>query len=172
MSTTSTTGSPDAGRVDLRGAVVVGVGNPFRGDDGAGPRLVARLRELCPDLPAIDAGGAPEEHAERILGMGVARAVLVDAAPMGLPPGSVRSLPAARLGDTAVSTHRIPPGLFVALLARLGGIGTVIVGIEPGSVEPGESLSPAVAEAVERLAAQAATERAFDAPPRFPEDAV
>lgn len=172
MSTTSTTASSDLGRIDLAGAVVVGVGNRFRGDDAAGPVLVDRLARTCPALPAVDAGCAPEEHAEAILGMGVRRAVLVDAAPMGLPPGSVRSLPVGRLGDETVSTHRLPVGLFVELLARLGGIDTLIVGIEPASVAPGAGLTPAVAAAVERLALSAAGERAFHAPPRFPADAL
>lgn len=163
-----------ADRIDLADAILVGVGNPLRGDDGAGPELAARFLRDLPHLPALDAGSRPEEFAEEILalakGRPIRRAVVFDAAPMGLPAGSVRRLPLSRIGDATVSTHRIPIHLFAELLKALGGIESVIVGIEPSCVEPGAPLSAPVREAIDRIVGHAAKERALEAPPRFPED--
>lgn len=157
-------------RFDLARSVVVGVGNPLRGDDGFGPALVAALAARGARVPAIDAGGAPEERAEEILAMGVARAVVFDCATMGLAPGELRIVPAARVATGAVSTHRLPIGLFVELLTRLGGVEVLLAGAEPASTGLGDPLSGPVRATLDRLVRQIAEENAFDAAPRFPEE--
>ena len=72
-------------RSDKRTAkiVLVGIGNPLRGDDGFGPALIAALdgqvRAVC-----IDAGTAPESYAGKIIKENPDTVVFVDAADLDL----------------------------------------------------------------------------------------
>lgn len=70
--------------------LILGLGNPFRGDDGVGPAVIATIREgnHLLDVKIID-GGTP--GLETILIWRGYRCVLiVDAADMGLEPGQWR----------------------------------------------------------------------------------
>jgi hydrogenase maturation protease len=67
--------------------LVLGLGNPFRGDDGIGPEVVAALRQetLSPDVTIID-GGTPGLETV-LIWQNHQRVIVVDAADMGLDPG-------------------------------------------------------------------------------------
>jgi hydrogenase maturation protease len=66
--------------------VIVGIGNPIRGDDGVAIRLVRKLREMLPQRFEVkESVTAGLELMEAILGYG--RAILIDAirTPEGVP---------------------------------------------------------------------------------------
>ena len=64
----------------LRGkTVIVGMGNPLRGDDGFGPALIERLRGKV-SATCIDAGIAPENYVGRIVKETPDTILLVDVA--------------------------------------------------------------------------------------------
>jgi hydrogenase maturation protease len=67
--------------------LVIGLGNPLRGDDGVGPRLVEELnhRGLPGEVTALD-GGAGGLDLLQVL-EGWQRVVVVDAADVGREPG-------------------------------------------------------------------------------------
>ncbi|MHB1872583.1 MAG: hydrogenase maturation protease [Steroidobacteraceae bacterium] len=136
---------------------VIGVGNPDRGDDGAGPACIAALRaRLASDVELIRSDGEPA--ALLALLEGSSEVYLIDACAAGLPAGgirrwnaAVRPLP-ARAGSP--SSHGL--GLAEALeLARALGVlpaRCVVYGIEGRSYEAGEPLSVPVRAAVESVA--------------------
>ncbi|HET6964112.1 MAG TPA: hydrogenase maturation protease [Acidimicrobiales bacterium] len=131
--------------------VVIGLGNPDRGDDAVGPIVAGRAAGAV-GLPADSCPPpGPVELLERW--QGVDLAVVVDAVRAGDPPGTVRVIDAAAeavLGMATASTH----GLGLACALRLSrAIGRapgrmVLVGVEGGDFSAGGDLSPAVAEAV------------------------
>ncbi len=145
-----------------RDVVVVGCGNLLRGDDGAGPECVRLLiaRDLPAGVIAIDAGTS---GADVVLCMRTAnRVILVDACQSGRPPGSVVRLSAADLAE-------IPPtgpldihafrwidavSLTRALAGEQPGPTISVWLVEAADFAPGRGLSPPVAAAVERLAAE------------------
>ncbi|MBP2018897.1 hydrogenase maturation protease [Symbiobacterium terraclitae] len=143
-------------RKALRGrVVVVGIGNPGRGDDGAGPR-VARLlaRQLRPEAPegpcdrivaAIAAETTPEAEAGRIAALGPDCVLLVDAVDFGAPPGSSRLFGeedlTARLGWFA---HRPPLALLMRYLQERTGARVVLLGIQPRDVGWSARMTPPV----------------------------
>lgn len=89
-------------------ALIVGIGNVLRGDDGAGPAVVARLvqRGVQPTTSCFATHQLMPEMAERL--DGVTLVVFVDAA-VDVAPGEVRT---ERLH--APSGHIVPPvGHFV-----------------------------------------------------------
>ena len=104
-------------------AVVIGIGNPDRGDDGAGREAVRRLCGRVPpgvELRAMD--GEPAALLDALWGAGAAW--LVDACASGAPPGTVHRLDAAagplpREGF-ALSSHGLGLAEAVELARALG----------------------------------------------------
>ncbi len=142
--------------------VLLGVGNPLGRDDALGLRLAERLKGT--DWVAI-----PAQSLENALGIVGKLApdllVVVDAAEMGLPPGSIRRLPLLQASTMLASTHGLP----LPLLLALSGISqAVLIGVEPKERGLGEGLSPEVAEALDRLVQLLAAGRLTEIPELVP----
>ncbi len=137
--------------------LILGLGNPLRGDDGVGPRVVAELlRRGLPDgVAAVDGGTGGLDLLHLLEGW--ERAIIVDTALLGRRPGEfVRFTPEeAHLVGSLVSLSSHTAGLADALaLARALGQRLpeiVIYGIQPERMDWEEGLSPAVAAALPRL---------------------
>lgn len=138
--------------------MVIGVGNEFRRDDGAGPQLVARLRQHA--LAGVDyivSDGDPVAMIEAW--DGAALAVVVDAVRIDqTAPGRLYRLILDRDGPApypTVSSHGLGLGEAIGLARALGRMPArlIVHGIEAGDVGPGTGLTPAVAAATARLAA-------------------
>ncbi|MCA9922262.1 MAG: hydrogenase maturation protease, partial [Anaerolineales bacterium] len=78
--------------------LVLGIGNPLRGDDGVGTAVISALQHmpLPPDVELVDGGTAGLEIV--LLLQAYRRVIVVDAADMGLLPGEWRRFG----GNTAV----------------------------------------------------------------------
>lgn len=142
--------------------VVVGCGNLLRGDDGAGPECVRRLAKggLPAGVVAIDAGTS---GADVVLNMrGANRVILVDACQSGRPPGTLLRLQAADLaeippaGPLDIHAFRWIDAVRLArvLAAEDPGPAISVWLVEGIDFAPGSGISPPVAAAVERLAAE------------------
>jgi len=136
-------------------AAVIGVGNPFRRDDGAGPETVARLRDRVPPgvrVAALD--GEPTGLMEAW--SGVALAIVVDTIVCDPPdPGRIHRVrpPAALPVGTSVATHGLGVVEAVRLAAALDRLprALVVLGVEAADVGVGPGLSPQVAAAIPAL---------------------
>jgi len=130
--------------------VIIGVGNPFREDDGIGPAVIAQLR----DDPALNAQADLYDGGTDGLGLipvieRYTQAIIVDAVRMGLPPGTIKVFTpqdvAFPIQSDSLSTHGFGLAQVMELLPQLGNTTALtIVGIEPESVNFAEGLSPAV----------------------------
>lgn len=124
---------------------VIGVGNPWRGDDGAGP-AVARA-----------AGGVSTADPARLLDLweGARHAVVVDACVSGAAPGTIHRGDAGRPAQPA-STHGIGVADAIALARSLGRLPPRldVYAIEGADFGHGDRLTPAVAAAVDALAGE------------------
>jgi len=137
--------------------VVIGVGNPYRRDDGLGP-AVADL--LCGR--GIEVAQSLGETTDLIeLWQGADLAVVVDAVRADpARPGRIHRLTVADPPPAAASSHG--PGLGEAIelarvLDRLPGR-LVLYAVEVAEVGHGRGLTPAVADAARRLAERIVTE--------------
>ncbi|WOP39116.1 hydrogenase maturation protease [Streptomyces sp. Li-HN-5-13] len=141
--------------------VVIGVGNPLRGDDGAGPAVVEALRGRVPDGTAlVVSDGEPARMLD--LWRGGDSVVVVEAI-RAWPgrPGQLHTLTAAQAaGRTAgtASTHALGLGECLALAEALGRLprGLVVHAVEAAGTEIGTGLSEAVRRALPALADRAA----------------
>jgi hydrogenase maturation protease len=134
------------------GLIVIGLGNPFRGDDAAG---LAVARALGDDPRVIAHEGEPIDLLDRW--EGAEEVIVVDAARSGAAPGSVHRLdgleaPAGAQG----STHALGLGETIALARAVGRAPArvTVYGIEGERFGAGDELSPMVAAAVRAVTAE------------------
>lgn len=133
-------------------SVLVGVGNPLRGDDGFGPELVGRLGEAVP-FKTIDAGEEPEDCLGQVVALRPSRVLIADAVAFGGKPGEAVLLEPESLGKKiTVSTHQLPLMMFIRLMReRLPGADVRVLGLQPKSIELGKGLSPQVDQSMDML---------------------
>jgi hydrogenase maturation protease len=134
--------------------LVIGVGNEYRRDDGAGLRVLAALTGRLPGVRLCATDGEPARMLD--LWAGAALAVVVDAVRVpGRPAGTWFEL--AVTGDTgspAGGTHGVGLGTAVALGRELGRLPRrlVVLAVCGRDFGFGTGLSPAVEAAVDPVA--------------------
>lgn len=144
--------------------LVIGIGNPLRGDDGAGHAVVRAIRASVPDVPVLLAGGDGAALLEAW--KDVAVVVVVDAVRSGAAPGTVHRFEATAAALPRVlssaSTHTFGLPDAVELSRTLGTLPRrlIVYGIEGAEFAAGEGLSADVQAAVPLVAAQVLEELA------------
>ena len=134
--------------------LILGIGNTLFRDEGVGVELIRRL-ELADDLKdvvLIDGGTLSFTLAPAIADS--PRLIVVDAAILGAPPGTVRVFEGEamdrQLSGKGKSVHEVSL-MDLMDMARLSDTlprRRALVGIEPDEVDWGDTLSPAVDAAV------------------------
>ncbi len=130
--------------------MLLGVGNILSRDDGAGPTVARSLSE-APGWIAIDCGTSLENACGWVVRERPDLLVIVDAARMGLNPGSVRRLPLAERDRMLASTHGLPVSFVWERMLAAVRTG-IMIGIEPGDLGFGEGLSESVSRATRWVA--------------------
>jgi hydrogenase 3 maturation protease len=130
---------------------VIGMGHELRGDDAAGVIVARALKSLVTDQThflIIDGGSAPENHTSALRRFVPDLVLLVDAAEMNEPPGSVCWLAWESMTGLSASTHTMPPYMLAKYLSIEFGCEVALIGIQPSQLTIGKTLSPAVKKAV------------------------
>jgi len=132
---------------------LIGVGNRFRGDDGAGLEVARRLRRARPaGVDVIEAAGEPTALLRAW--SGAEEALVVDGVDSGARPGTLHRYEAAERPLPAelfrTSTHVLGLAEAVELARELDRLPRrlAVYGIEGESFATGAGLSPAVEVAV------------------------
>jgi hydrogenase maturation protease len=135
--------------------LVIGVGNAFRRDDGAGLAVAERLRGQA-GLEVLTHHG--EGTGLMALWRGRPRVVVIDAASSDTPPGTIHHLTAAAIpaGLKFFSSHAFGVAEAVAMSAALGDLPADfrVIAITGGDFSAGEGLTGPVAAAVEAVVAE------------------
>jgi len=129
--------------------IFIGVGNPFRSDDGAGRAVVRRLRKEIPaDIRVLEETGDGAELLEAW--EGTDRVILVDAVQSGAPPGTIHRFDARaeKLPSwfSRSSTHAFGVAEAIELARTMGDLPPclIVYGIEGLDFSAGTELSPEV----------------------------
>lgn len=146
-----------------RGPILLGIGNPDRGDDASGRIAAVLLRDaLPPGIVVAECDGEATDLLTLIAGRDLA--VIVDACLSGEPAGTVRRfdvaaapLPAASYG---LSTHGLGLDAAIELARSLGQLPArcIVYTIEGSDFAPGAALSPTIATAIRSVATSIITE--------------
>jgi len=136
--------------------LILGIGNPERGDDAVGYEIVRLLRGRLPaGFEALQCPGEATAIVQELEGADVA--VLVDATVSGAPPGTVHRfdvtgqvLP-SRLAE--VSSHGFGLAQAIELARALGSLPRrcIVYAIEGAQFEPSAVLSAEVARAAGKV---------------------
>lgn len=145
-------------------AVVLGVGNIILADEGVGVRVIEALERdyrMHPGVEVIDAGTSGMEMLEDMSDLDFL--VVVDAIAAGQPPGELVQLRGAEVPvffRRNLSPHGIGLSDVLASLEFLGSEPkeTVILGVQPASLDLSTELTPTIAARVPELVAQVVDE--------------
>jgi hydrogenase maturation protease HycI len=132
---------------------VLGVGSVLRSDDAAGVRVAAEIARLdLPGVHALDGGTAPENCTAEIRQLDPSHLIIVDSAHMQESPGAVRLIASADISGASFGTHSLPLSVLADFIQREIGCRVSVIGIQPSSIEFGETMSPEVSAAVQETA--------------------
>ena len=139
--------------------VLLGIGNTLNGDDGIGIYIAQRLNKYLKGAKkgskkviVIDCGTTPENYTSIIRKHSPDTLILVDAADMGLSPGSYRIIPPEKIEVMHFSTHNIPLSIFISYVSEFCGE-VVLIGVQPDRMDVGTMLSSLVQKNGDRVAA-------------------
>ncbi len=139
----------------LKGRVlIVGIGNSFRGDDGAGPALIKGLKSKVPadcQLFLMDVGEVPENFLGKMVKCSPDTILFVDAVDFGASAGSVKLIDAENLEEGSFSTHSSSLKLVIDYLKREIETEIFLLGIQARSLKLSTGLSKPVTDTVEKI---------------------
>ena len=138
-------GAPFAG-------IVLTAGSVLRADDAAGPVLSKKMEDApLAGWYTIDGGQTPEDDIIEVKRERPPRLVLVDAADMALPVGSIRLLDKSDVARKSMfTTHSLPLSILIEEIEQSCD-DIVFVGIQPGDTEFYNPMSPKVFDAVDAV---------------------
>jgi hydrogenase 3 maturation protease len=141
---------------------ILGIGNELNGDDAAGVLVARELlkknreREIKPGsqsakLYIVEAGLSPEAFTGPLRRFQPELVVLVDAAELGEPPGSVAWFDWFQADGMSASTHTLPPTVLAQFLMREIGCAVILIGIQPKCLALESGISKEVKRAVHQV---------------------
>jgi hydrogenase 3 maturation protease len=126
--------------------VLAGIGNPIRMDDYVGVRVVQDLQGKVSDkVHLIECETIPEDSMPQIIDFSPTHVLLIDAALLGLEPGSYKLVEPERLAmHPAFSTHMLPLRIFCEHIRETTQARIALLLVEPEKSDFGEGLTPCV----------------------------
>jgi len=149
---------------DCEKLAIMGIGNTMKGDDGFGIMLVKNLidyyidndidindkYELNPNnevnkignkLLLLNCGVVPENFTDVLKKEKPSHILIVDAALMGKPAGTISIIDVDDISEVGFSTHSLPMSIIVKYIKHYINTEILIIGIEPKNIDFGEPLS-------------------------------
>lgn len=128
--------------------IIIGVGNPFRHDDGIGPFIIELLRAQKVACDLLDAGTDALSLIETI--KEYSRVIIIDAVNMNAAPGALKIFSPneakIQIRSDALTTHGFGLAQMLKLVDELKiSVNITIVGIQPADISFGEGLTELVA---------------------------
>jgi hydrogenase maturation protease len=152
-------------RMRVPRVLVAGIGNVLLGDDGFGVEVANRMLTMRMSMPEgvrVDEFGIRGIHLAYELLDGYDALVLIDAVPMGEPPGTLVVMQPDAPGrpaddeeedipESGLDAHSMNPDVVLGVLAHLGGAieNVYVIGCQPADLDEGMGLSPSVAAAID-----------------------
>lgn len=133
---------------------VVGIGHELRGDDAVGVWVARGLKPLLSahaHLLVLDAGHVPENQTSTLRRFAPDLVLLVDAATLDAPAGTIRYLAWQDTSGLSASTHTLPLYLLAYYLTHELGCEVTLIGIQPANLDFSEGLSSEVQQAAEQI---------------------
>jgi hydrogenase 3 maturation protease len=135
-----------------RKLVIVGIGNPLRGDDALGLHILKELEgKVPPNVKLIEGETIPESFIEEIEQPRPSHVLFVDAAHFRAEPGKTKLFPAHKIAGVPISTHAMPLFILAEVLQKDTSAKVALLGVQPKTVELSETLSPELTKATRKI---------------------
>jgi len=132
---------------------VLGIGNPLRGDDAIGLKVIQNLLGKVPEnVLLLECEMVPENYLSKIEEFKPTHVLMIDAAHLNREAGASRLISIEEIAGTALSTHTLPLSFLAEIIKQNVGADVALLGIQPESIEFKEGLSPHLQEASRRIA--------------------
>lgn len=133
---------------------LIGIGNPYRGDDAAGLSVIRQIQGKIDDkILIIEAPDAPENHLVELLDWNPTHLLVIDAASMKKVPGTIQIINRNEIVQFTVSSHANSKLiLFDFLESQIPDIKIYIIGIQVKEISNQEGISKIVQVSSEILA--------------------
>lgn len=140
-----------------RSLAIVGIGSDLRGDDIAGLLVVRELhaalaRSRPKTIRLFNGGTAPENLTGEIVRFQPSHILLVDAADLGLKPGTATLIESEFIDGISFSTHVLPLSILAEYLKHALACHVIILGIQPGPTDFNVTHSRSIDQTARRLA--------------------
>jgi hydrogenase 3 maturation protease len=136
--------------------VILGVGNPLKGDDAAGllcaeallKSIPAKARRAVKILRTYD---VPENYTGIIRKFRPTRVIIIDAALAGLKPGEIFVLEKEKIAIEEISSHKIPLMVLISYLEQSIECKVTVLGIQARNLSFGTPINPDIKAAVKTV---------------------
>lgn len=137
--------------------VIMGVGNPLKGDDAAGLLCAEALLKGIPakerrGVKILRAYDVPENYTGIIRKFRPTRVIIIDAALAGLKPGEIFVLEKEKIAIEEISSHKIPLMVLISYLEQSIECKVTVLGIQARDLSFGAPVSPIIKTAVKTVA--------------------
>jgi hydrogenase 3 maturation protease len=133
--------------------IIIGVGNPLRGDDGVGIKILEYLENMdLPDVMILNIETVPGAFIGKVSEYEPTHVLLVDAANFHGQPGDAKLMSSSQIvGGTAVSTHSLPLTIFITYIEKTFNGKVNLLGIQPKRIEFYTEMTPELEEASKKI---------------------
>jgi hydrogenase 3 maturation protease len=132
---------------------VLGIGSVLRSDDAAGILVAEELKKIkIPKLKVFFGSTAPENLTGEIIKYKPTHIVIVDSVDMDQKPGSILLIDPRVVDGVSFSTHMLPVKMIVDYFLESLKCEIIIIGIQPNSLEFGETVSEEVKKSTKQIA--------------------
>ena len=132
----------------MQTTLIMCIGNRDGGDDAIGPYIADRMKNETKGDLILDCGTTPENYTAIIKQKKPHTLILIDAAEMNQPAGTIRTIPKEKIGTMHISTHGIPLSLLMTYLEKeVHNI--ILIGIQPHHISG--AMSNSVKKSADKL---------------------
>lgn len=132
-------------------SVIAGVGNSLKGDDGAGPFFIARMRKTTAPFVLIDTGSSPENWSGKIEKEKPDTIMVVDVADFGAVPAEAKIFEIEELEEKGFTTHSMNIRFWMKYLKDTTKADVFLLAIQPKKIGFSEEISPEIKECIEKI---------------------
>jgi len=121
---------------DFDKLIIMGVGNPLKGDDGLGPFIINGLEDFKNEnIILIDASTAPENFTGKIVKEKPSHLIIIDATLMDKEPGHIETFKKEDFANVGVSTHSMSLSFLIKYLESFDVTNILFIGIQPENMD-------------------------------------
>lgn len=136
--------------------VIMGVGNPLKGDDAAGLLCAEALLKGVPakerrGVKILRAYDVPENYTGIIRKFKPTRVIIIDAALAGLKAGDIFVLEKEKIAIEEISSHKIPLMVLISYLEQSIECKVTVLGIQARDLSFGAPVHPVIKAAVKTV---------------------